>query len=182
MAEDDDAESIGALVEHDFPLSPRSIRGDDTFSCDLCSNDAASIKMDWFDAGKPFEIKMQALCTGCAAHVLLQMPINAGLENHPLAIRLLNCPESGRHGAESSTPEMWRPLKRMKLTERLRDLMCCYCNKWQAAASMDMVSTSEPPMKTSGDFCFRCCAKFLLEVFAGKMVFNDNPTALAQIV
>ena len=184
MADDSSTDGEGPVVEL-APVAPLAeapaVASPDPDSCDHCYEDPVSISMEWYELQHTTVLHHSELCFACAACTLLKMPHDANLQLHPMALRLSSCPVL-QATETSGDPEDWRPLKKRRRSELFEDHMCAFCQKWQVCASMDMLCT-ESGTPIAGEFCFRCCAKYLLDVNAGKCQFvAHNSRALLQIV
>ena len=122
------------------------------------------------------------LCGCCTAAKLLTMPHGASLVQHPFALRPWDTPVERPAALEHhGEPESFRPLKKRRPSELQADHMCQFCNRCQLAVSLDLIAVPDGSRMT-GEYCYRCGAKFLIEVTAGKFKFNElNPTAILFI-
>ena len=177
-----------ASTQDDPPPSPPPSPADEDAAplpvCAHCFLEDVAISIEYVEDPHPDHgsVELVDLCLCCTASVLLTMPHCCSMVQHPMALRKYSMPVSRPRSLEHDPePETFRPLKKIRLAEHEEDKSCDLCHRCALAVSLDLVTKSDG-VRLDGEFCYRCGAKYLIEIAAGVYSFNElNDTALLFI-
>ena len=144
--------------------------------CSTCEVEVVSTAMEYETRADHHEVSGR-FCYCCAAALLLLMPHTAAFGDLPQSIRKASVPLTVL--PIETDPEVDRPLKIRRMSEQFIDHMCEFCDQCQTAVSIDLRDGNGAV--AGGDYCYRCAAKSLIEVQAGKYKLADSDTAIVYL-